>query len=113
MTTSTLGAFRYAGIAALPICVALALVTGVTAHRDLTATGRGPQATPCIIGEAQRRPCVGEAPTTLDEVPFLGELTVTGTRLEVAPPEVRSASDRSRPPRPQAKPSRASYPSVL
>ena len=64
MTTSTLGAFRYAGIAALPICLALALVTGVTAHWDLKATD--------------------EAPTTLDEVPFLGELTVTRTRLDVA-----------------------------
>jgi hypothetical protein len=111
MTTSTLGAFRYAGIAALPLCLALAVVAGVTGHRDLTATG-GPQTTSCIGGEAHQ-PCVDESPTTLDEVPFLGELTVIGTRLEAAPTEVRSASDRSRPPRPQEKPSRAKYPSVL
>ena len=98
MSTSTLRAFRYAGIAALPLCVALALVTGVRSGSELILTPIE---------------CVDEAPATLDEVPFLGELTVTATRLEVAPPEVRSASDRSRPPRPQVKPSRARYPSVL
>lgn len=111
MTTSTLGAFRYAGIAALPLCVALAFVAGVT-HRHLTANGRGPQTTPCVVGEVHQ-PCVDESPATLDEVPFLGEMTVTGIRLEASPPEVRSASDRSRPPQPDVTPSRAKYPSVL
>jgi hypothetical protein len=111
MTTSTLGAFRYAGIAALPVCVALAVVTGMTS-RELSATARDALATECIVGKT-RHADVDPAPTTLDDVPFLGELTVTATRLGVAQPEVRSASDRSRPSRPQAKPARASYPSVL
>jgi hypothetical protein len=77
MTTSTLGAFRYAGIAALPLCLALALGTGVTADCDLT--GHQSQATRCIVGEADHS-CVDAAPTTLDGVPSLGKLTVTATR---------------------------------
>jgi hypothetical protein len=112
MTTSTSGAFRYAGIAALPICLALAFVAAETTHRNSTATGQGPQTNAqCVVGA--HRACADEPPTTLGEVPFLGELTVTERRGEAAPPAVRSASDRSRPPRPQTKPSRAKYSSVL
>jgi hypothetical protein len=92
MNTSTLGAFRYAGIAALPLCLALALGTGVT---------------------AADHSCVAEAPITLDGVPSLGKLTVTGTRLDVTPPDVRSAADRSDAAEPHVKPTRARYPSVL
>ena len=110
MTNSTLGAFRYAGIAGLPLCLALALGTGITA--DCNLTGHHSQATRCIVSEADHS-CVDPAPTTLDGVPSLGKLTVTGTRLEVAPPEVRSAADRSDASQPQVKPARARYPSVL
>jgi hypothetical protein len=60
--------------------VALAFVTGMTS-RELSATARGPQTTQHITGEAQHL-CVDEVPTTLDEVPYLGELTVTGTRVK-------------------------------
>jgi hypothetical protein len=88
MTTSTIGAFRFAGIAALPICLALAFVAAETDHRDSTATGRGPQTNAqCVVGVAHHA-CADEPPTTLDEVPFLGELTVTARRGADAPPAV-------------------------
>jgi hypothetical protein len=78
MTTSTLGVFRYAGIAALPICVALAFVAGMT---DRSANARDAAAKECIVDET-RHAYVDPAPTRLDEVPLLGELTVTGTRIK-------------------------------
>lgn len=113
MTTSVSRAFRYAGLAGLPIGLALAIVAGETTHRDSTATGLGPQTNGrCIVGVTHHA-CADEPAITLGEAPFLGELTVTARRGAAAPPAVRSASDRFRPLRPQMRPSPAKYSSVL
>jgi hypothetical protein len=113
MTTATSGAFRSAGIAALPIVLALGFVGGESARKDLFAIGQGSQTSvQCIEGIAHMV-CAEEAPTASGEVPFLGELTVTAPRSEFAASAVGSTSGRSHPARPQAGASPAKYLSVL
>lgn len=112
MTTATSSAFRYAGLAALPIVLGLAFVGGESVHRDAPATGQGPQTQVQCVADVAHAACPDALPA-IGEVSFLGELTVTAPRSEFASSAVGSTSDRSRPARPQAEASAATYLSVL
>ncbi|HZF26227.1 MAG TPA: hypothetical protein VEZ88_08185 [Steroidobacteraceae bacterium] len=87
MTTSTFSAFRYAAIAALPICLAAAFVAGEqTASRGVATIGAGPQTyTQCIAGVSQPG-CPDDLAATI--VPFLGEITVTASRSDKIQPSL-------------------------
>jgi hypothetical protein len=112
MTTATSGAFRYAGIAALPIVLALGFVGGESVRRAAPPTGQGPQTQVQCVADVAHAACPGASPE-IGEVPSLGELTVTAPRSEFAASAVRSTSGRSHPARPQAGASPAKYLSVL
>lgn len=112
MATSTSGAFRYAGLAAVPMVLALAFLGNENIHRDSPASGQGPQTQlHCIAGVANA--ACPAAPPAIGQVPFLGELTVTAPRSEFTAPAVRSAAERSRTSLPQVKATAAKFSSIL
>ena len=111
MTVSASGAFRYAGLAALPIVLALAFVSGENAHRSLSAIGQGPQ-TRCIA-DASHATCPDVTPTASGDMPFIGELTVTAPRSAFTPPAIRSAAERSGPSLPQVRATPTKFSSIL
>jgi hypothetical protein len=113
MTTSTSGAFRYAGLAAIPMVVALAFLGGESVRRDSPPSGQGPQTQVQCLADVAHAACSNASPAPTGEVPFLGAITVTAPRNALASSGVRSAEERSRPARPQVKATPAKFSSIL
>ncbi|HKE45195.1 MAG TPA: hypothetical protein VKB41_11735 [Steroidobacteraceae bacterium] len=80
MTTSTAGAFRYAGLAALPIVLTLAFAGSESARREAPSLGHGPQVQTECLSDVAQAACPDAMPTNIAEIPQLGELTVTAPR---------------------------------